>query len=795
MANSISIPLRHLAMSLFLLSATLLPAQTTLFVAPNGNDKSKGTQKSPLQTLHRAKQLASQATGDITIYLMEGTYYLDSTLVWQADEVQPGSRITVKPYGHEAVRISGAKPLKVKWTPYQGDILQTKVSDAPKVFDQLVVDGLLQRMARYPNYDSTAVRFGGVAADAISPERVARWSNPEGGYLHASHRRDWGSMHFRIKGKKEDGKLDLEGGWQNNRLDGISANDRMVENIFEELDAPGEWFYNSDNQTLYFYPQHGMSVPSVVEVPQLAHLVELRGSAENPITNIRFENITFEHTARTFMQPYEKLLRSDWGVYRGGAFLIEGAENCAISDCDFINLGGNGVFFSNYNRHNTVAGCHFTNLGASAVLFVGDPNAVRSPLFDYFASQPFEEIDRTVGPKSNNYPTFCTVSDNLMHHIGTVEKQVAGVQLSMCSHITVAHNSIYDVPRAGINISEGTWGGHILEYNDVFDTVKETGDHGSFNSWGRDRFWFANAANMYRYANQEPTLPLADARYTVVIRNNRFRCDRGWDIDLDDGSSNYHIYNNLCLNGGIKLREGFDRVVENNILVNSTFHPHVWFDNSRDVFMRNIVMRPYRPIEVNDWGTMVNHNVFLDSLTYQTAIGCGVDTLSVVTHIDFVNPSIGDYTVPDSSLVKLSGFKNFAMDCFGVTSARLKQMAATPHFPQVIKMEVSAADKLVAWQGLTLKSLTTLGERSATGMDSERGVYVMDVEYNSPVRDYIKSNDVILGLGGYEVNDIHQFEAAWEAVKAATDVKEIEVIYFRNQHEQQLALPTTILKK
>jgi hypothetical protein len=34
---------------------------------------------------------------------------------------------------------------------------------------------------------------------------------------------------------------------------------------------------------------------------------------------------------------------------------------------------------------------------------------------------------------------------------------------------------------------------------------------------------------------------------------------------LDDGSSNYQIYNNLCLNGGIKLREGFYRTVENNI--------------------------------------------------------------------------------------------------------------------------------------------------------------------------------------------------------------------------------------
>ena len=66
-----------------------------------------------------------------------------------------------------------------------------------------------------------------------------------------------------------------------------------------------------------------------------------------------------------------------------------------------------------------------------------------------------------------------------------------------------------------------------------------------------------------------PKLPTLDCVEPITIRNNRWRCDHGWDIDLDDGSSNYHIYNNLCLNGGIKNREGYGRVVENNILVNN----------------------------------------------------------------------------------------------------------------------------------------------------------------------------------------------------------------------------------
>jgi hypothetical protein len=44
------------------------------------------------------------------------------------------------------------------------------------------------------------------------------------------------------------------------------------------------------------------------------------------------------------------------------------------------------------------------------------------------------------------------------------------------------------MPRAGICIGDGTWGGHVIEFNHIYDTVRETGDHGPFNAWGRERF-------------------------------------------------------------------------------------------------------------------------------------------------------------------------------------------------------------------------------------------------------------------------------------------------------------------
>jgi hypothetical protein len=76
---------------------------------------------------------------------------------------------------------------------------------------------------------------------------------------------------------------------------------------------------------------------------------------------------------------------------------------------------------------------------------------------------------------------------------------------------------------------------------------------------------------------KNPDLPFLDAGTPTIIRNSRWRCDHGWDVDLDDGSTNYEITNNVFLKGGLKLREGYRRIVTNNIGFNSTAHPHAWY--------------------------------------------------------------------------------------------------------------------------------------------------------------------------------------------------------------------------
>jgi len=733
-------------------------AQNNLYVSPSGNDANAGTIKSPLKTPYAAlSKISSARQKNHRIIIRKGAYYLAQPLLITGD-VFHNKSISIEAYPNEKIIFSAARKLTLKWEKQDGPIWKTQVEGAD--FESLILNGEPQILARYPNYDTTARVFNGTAEDAISIERTARWKNPRGGYFHALHQGEWGSFHYRIANVK-DGKPALEGGWQNNRPAPLHPKYRFVENIFEELDAPGEWFYDKVNKTLFLYPAVGTDLnTAITEVSNLKHLIEIKGTPEKPIHNITIKDIRFENTERTFMEHYEPLLRSDWMIYRGGAIVLENTVNCIIKDSEFTNLGGNAIIFNGYNHASGVTGSYFHHIGASAICFVGDTSAVRSAAFGYENFIPSNQMDKTPGPKNNRYPMQCFAENNLIHDIGKIEKQSTGVEIEMASEILVSHNTIYRVPRAGINVGDGCWGGHLIENNDVFETVLETGDHGAFNSWGRDRFWHPDRKIMDSLTAAHPELILLDAQKTIVIRNNRFRCDHGWDIDLDDGSSNYHIYNNVCLSGGVKFREGFKRTAENNILINNSFHPHVWFKNSGDIFRNNIIMRPYFPILITEWGKEVNHNLFPDEMALKNAQALHIDSDSRYGDAEFIDAQKGDYRVKASSQAKAVGFKNFPMDNFGVNTERLKKLAKHVQLPVLLNAALEKELQETIWLGAKIRNVNGLGDRSAFGLPDEKGIIIVEIPSTSILtKSKLQPGDVIRKANEENADNVVRLEA------------------------------------
>lgn len=757
---------------IFILLASLLfshpAAANTIHISPKGDDTHAGTPEAPMASVEKAL-----STGAKDIVLHAGTYHFEKPVVLTGKD----SDVFIHAAPRDVVTLCGGRVLTLEWKADGNGKFTANVPRDIAEIDSLWVNGKPQVLARYPNYDATARFLNGVAADVLAPERVLKWKHPVGAVLHAMHTAHWGGVHDRITAVAPDGKVTTEGGWGNNRGLKMHESERFVENIEEELDAPDEWFFDAKTHTLSLIPAAGIDLAKAeVVASRTESLIELRGTKEAPVTHVKLSGLIFSQTARTFMKTREALQRSDWMIHRGGVVFMNRASHCEVSDCDFINVGGNAIFINGANTGHKVSGCHFKDCGASGVCFVGELKAVRNGFAAFNSRQPaLDQLDLTPGPQSDDYPMECSVNDCLMENLGRVEKQVAGVTIHMSRRITVAHCSIHHLPRSGINIGDGCWGGHVVDGCDVYDTVLESGDHGSFNSWARDRWWGLNLNGK----PWEDKLSLLDAMEPVTLRNSRWECRHGWDIDLDDGSTNYIIENNLMLNGGLKLREGYHRTVRNNLIPTNGFHMHVWPDNSDDnVVTQNITSGGYtgNVRQPANWGLHCDANFVhragqaVGPATKMQEVS-GHDAKSLMGDAKFADAAKGDWTLlADSPAIRQIGFKPFPLDQFGVQHLRLK-LTADAAYAAYHSVETRSARRdgtIVEFMGGKVKNLEA-SEKDKLGMTAVTGVLVVDAPAGSPLQvAHLVKGDVILSWDEAPVPDVDALRRLAKATPSPT---------------------------
>ncbi|MBE6896681.1 MAG: hypothetical protein E7477_06225 [Ruminococcaceae bacterium] len=638
--------------------------------------------------------------------------------------------------GDKDTVITGSIVLGGEWKRYNENIF---VLETEKDLDiqQLYVNGEKYIMARYPNFDPTKI-LGGYSEDAVSAERISKWKDPSGGYVRALHCAEWGGNSYIINGKKEDGTLDLKWIGDNNRGNDYHKQVVFVENIFEELDSPKEWFYDKKEGLLYVYPEKNV-VLGDVEAAVCGEIFKLTGCE-----NISVSDISFEKTKRLmFCSEYEMITRSDWGIARNGAIYMLGCENVKITDCNFNEVGGNCIFIDGKADDISIENCDFTSCGASGVCIFGDQKCVRD--LSTWDDHRTVISDMEKGPCADDYPRNVTVEDCYFYDLGQYEKQTAPVTMSVCSRITVKGCTMHHVPRAGLNVCDGSFGGHRFIDNLIFDTIRETGDHGPFNSWGRDRFWslggYDTGGNNGKEKRKVATL---DAVETTVIAHNMVCGTRGFGIDLDDGSSNYLIINNYCYGVGIKLREGFLRTVRNNFIVNAPFDLHCTFENNDDVIENNIVISE-RPMSIyatnKGFTTRMQNNLFA---------GASEDI--------FNEELLGDYTnyicdKDDDFALSMTPtqiyFEPFSMD-FG------RKDKPKPIIDTVLAKGLSSVKIMEA-------TLTEIDDsiRSMGGLSNYEGAFVKELNDSSPLfKIGVRKHDIIISVGS-------------KMIEKPTDLKEI----------------------
>ena len=260
----------------------------------------------------------------------------------------------------------------------------------------------------------------------------------------------WGGWQYQIS--KQDTSLHSlqfsHGGYQEARGSGIKDNHYFVENIFEELDSPGEWFYDPVSMKLFVWPNRtDGGVGESIVAPLLSTIVRVQDAYD-----VTFSGIKFTETRATFLDQYEIPSGGDWALHRGGAFEIWDSSNVTVHGCLFDQIGGNGVLVSNNVKHSSILFNEFVYVGDSAIVVTGSTNGILG-------------VEET-------YPDGNLFANNHIHEFGVYGKQTSCYFQSRGANNIVRDNLCYNGPRAGINWNDGFAGGNLVKGNLIFNQVR-----------------------------------------------------------------------------------------------------------------------------------------------------------------------------------------------------------------------------------------------------------------------------------------------------------------------------------
>lgn len=295
---------------------------TDFYVSTSGNNASPGTQARPFATIERARDAIRdlKKTGmlkdPVTVWLAGGTYTLARGVQFgPEDSGTAACPITYTAAGPESVILDGGRRI-AGWQRYDDRLWVATLPDAASgqwKFRQLFVNGQQRVRARIPNEGFLRV----AACPQGTPKTAdyhkdcdmfqfksgdirADWTNLSDVEIIVYH--FWTDSHLRIK--SVDTKSNLVTFVCNaNKVftDDFTENGAryIVDNVFEGLDAPGEWYLNRHTGQLFYYPMPGEDLAKAeVVAPFAPALLRLEGKAADHryVEYLRFRNLSFTHS-------------------------------------------------------------------------------------------------------------------------------------------------------------------------------------------------------------------------------------------------------------------------------------------------------------------------------------------------------------------------------------------------------------------------------------------------------------------------------------------------------------------
>lgn len=491
-----------IACSLLVISSTLMAGD--LWVSPKGNDFNDGTKQSPKATLTSALRQAREwrRIGDnriqdgITIYMEGGTYALhEPVFIRPEDSGTEKSPTVICSISGEEVILSGG--VRIRNWKKQGKLWVADVptfNGRPLDFRQLWIDGKKAVRARDVEDFKKMNRICSVDEKneiLYVPAAAVRKLIDNKGTLKAEYaemvlHQMWCVANLRIRSveiqddsaavrfHQPESRIQFEHPWPRPMVTTNGHNSAFyLTNARELLDVPGEWYHDINTRKVYYYPREGERMHDASTeaiIPAVETLVQVEGTLDRPVSNIRFEKITFSYT--TWMRPSEKghvplqagmyltdgyriepkmqrnylnhpLDNQGWLGRPAAAVRVVAANQVDFERCRFEHLGSTGLDYEEATQGGVVRGCLFRDIAGNG-LIVGSfsPAAHETHL-------PYDPADR------REVCTHLQIKNCYFTEVGNEDWGCLAIAAGYVSDINIEHNEICEVPYSGISLGWG----------------------------------------------------------------------------------------------------------------------------------------------------------------------------------------------------------------------------------------------------------------------------------------------------------------------------------------------------
>ncbi|MBF9069825.1 fibronectin type III domain-containing protein [Streptacidiphilus fuscans] len=477
-----------------------------VYVSVHGDDAAPGTADRPVRTLDRAQQLVrardGDLTADLTVHLGPGTFRLDHPLTMDASDsgsnghtvVWQGTGDTVLSGG---LQVTGWRPVRGSaglWSaPAPAGLVNTR---------QLYVDGQREERAtgalpvtltetptgytassdvmshwRDPS-DIEFVYTGGTSAFNAQVEGLGNWTEPRcpiasiSGTTITMAQPCWDNSTKRVMFPGSTRTVSMVGPASLSH----NATPARVENAFELLTQPGQWYLDRSAHTVYYMPRAGQRLADAdVEAPVLQQLVTADGTTQAPVHDLAFRNLRFEYA--TWLTPSSP---EGFSEIQAG-YTITGADGYATEGlCQFLSGSSvpagttppatcpfgawtkePGNVSVQHGERVDFSGDVFTHLGAAG-LDLGDGaqnDAVRGDVFTDISGNGVElgGVDQPLPTADADHTRGNQVTDNHLYGLPVEFHGGVAVLNGYSEDDVIAHNQIDHTPYTAISMGWGGW--------------------------------------------------------------------------------------------------------------------------------------------------------------------------------------------------------------------------------------------------------------------------------------------------------------------------------------------------